>query len=89
MPTYFDELETRPTDVRAAAQLTALTALIPVVRRTPGACLPDVEINSLSDLADFPVLRKSDLSNWQKEHPPLGGMYTSNVTHVFLSLIHI
>jgi phenylacetate-CoA ligase len=51
----------------------------------PGACLPDVVVTSMTDLAKFPVLRKSELGNWQKAQPPFGGLHVSNMTHVFQS----
>src|SRR5690606_27496675 len=37
------------------------------------------------DLINLPVLRKSDLSAWQREQPPFGGMGVGPVTHVFQS----
>ncbi|MFV2003293.1 MAG: phenylacetate--CoA ligase family protein, partial [Paracoccaceae bacterium] len=42
-------------------------------------------VTSLADLARLPVLRKSDLLNWQTARPPFGGITTSNVAHVFQS----
>jgi phenylacetate-CoA ligase len=36
-------------------------------------------------LVKLPVLRKSDLSGWQKERPPFGGIATRNVAHIFQS----
>lgn len=85
MTRYFDDLETRNPQARAAAQLDALRAQIARVRAMPGACLPDVVVTSMTDLAKFPVLRKSDLGNWQKAQPPFGGLHVSNMTHVFQS----
>lgn len=85
MTTYFDDLETRRPQARAAAQLDALRAQIALVRAMPGSCLPDVVVTSMADLAKFPVLRKSDLGGWQKAQPPFGGLHVSNMTHVFQS----
>ncbi len=85
MTTHFDDLETRTPAAREAAQIAALAAQVAIVRETDGSCLPDVEINTLSDLQKLPVLRKSELTTWQKDHPPFGGMHTSNITHIFQS----
>lgn len=77
MSTHFDDLETRSPERRAADQLAALNALLPSNGFDP--------LNDLSDLAKLPVLRKSDLSNRQKEKPPFGGVPVSNLAHVFQS----
>ena len=74
MSDYFDALETRSADERAAAQLSILKTL-------SGADTLD----SLSDLPKLPVLRKSDLAERQKSYPPLGGIKTANITHYFQS----
>ena len=75
--TYFDELETRSADARAAAQLEALNAIL----RARGMDT----LGSLGDLARLPVLRKSELSRQQKTEPPFGATPTQNITHVFQS----
>ena len=85
MTTYYDDLETRTADARAAAQLGLLQKQVLQVRAVAGSCLPDVQITSLADLAKLPVLRKSELSQWQKDQPPFGGLHVSNMTHVFQS----
>ncbi|MEL6839727.1 MAG: phenylacetate--CoA ligase family protein [Pseudomonadota bacterium] len=85
MTTYFDTFETRSPAEREAAQIAALAAQVAIVRDTEGSCLPEVEINTLADLTKLPVLRKSDLTAWQKQDPPFGGMHTSNITHIFQS----
>ncbi|WP_292294292.1 AMP-binding protein [Marivita sp.] len=77
MTTHFDDLETRSADQRAADQLAALNALLPSHGIDP--------LNDLSDLATLPVLRKSDLSQRQKNKPPFGGLPVSNLAHVFQS----
>ncbi len=72
---FFDDLETRSGDARAAAQLELLRAQIEAARRLPGyegrlgAGLPD----ELAGLAAFPVLRKSELTARQTAGAPLGG----------------
>ncbi|MDK3016795.1 phenylacetate--CoA ligase family protein [Pseudodonghicola flavimaris] len=77
MTAYFDDLETRSADARAAAQLEALNANLARNGLPPLA--------DLADLAALPVLRKSDLSARQKAEPPFGGLPVSNVAHIFQS----
>ena len=69
---FYDEKEARTADQREADQVVQLRAL--------GA-----EIQSLADLAQLPVLRKSELSAAQKAKPPFGGMRVGEVSHVFQS----
>jgi len=84
--TFYDDLETRSADQRASDQLHALRRQIDRARSVPDACnLDGPEVQSLSDLAQYPVLRKSDLSKWQKQQPPFGGLAVSNVAHIFQS----
>ena len=83
--THYDTLETRSSDERAAAQLGALNAQLERVAQTPGSCLADTPLADLSDLATLPVLRKSQLSEWQAETPPFGGMHVGDIAHVFQS----
>ena len=70
---FFDDLETRSADARAAAQVAALKAL-------SGA-----EIRDLPDLGRLPVLRKAALGQRQKAEPPFGGLAVANASHVFQS----
>ncbi len=76
--TYFDELETRTADARAAAHLEGLRAQL---ARTG----VEADLDSLDDLAKLPVLRKADLTAKQKAAPPFGGIAVQNITHVFQS----
>ncbi|WP_300012022.1 phenylacetate--CoA ligase family protein [uncultured Roseobacter sp.] len=86
MTPYFDELETRSADAREAAQTASLMAQIARVRAAEDTCLlEDVDVTEISDLPKLPVLRKSDLAQWQKEKPPFGGIPVSNAAHVFQS----
>ena len=86
MTGYYDDLETRSADARAAAQLQALKANIARVAAAPGACRIEAgAVSDLSDLPKLPVLRKSDLVTWQKSQPPFGGIPVSNLVHVFQS----
>jgi len=83
---HFDALETRSTDQREADHLAALNRQIAQVAAAPAACRIDgVALRSLADLAGLPVLRKSDLTIWQKATPPFGGIPTAGIGHVFQS----
>ena len=83
---FFDDLETRSADERAQAQLDGLRRQIDRARAAKNACnLDGPEVHNLSDLTQYPVLRKAELSAWQKENPPFGGIAVSNVAHVFQS----
>ena len=83
---FFDTLETRSQDEREAAQLAALNAQLARVAAHPGACRIDgAPLTALADLARLPVLRKSDLTGWQKATPPFGGLMVQNVAQVFQS----
>lgn len=81
--THFDALETRSMDAREADQLAQLRTQI---SRVAGAYnFPTTEMQTLADLVKLPVLRKSDLTTWQRENSPFGGIPTSNITHIFQS----
>ena len=83
---YYDVLETRSADERAAAQLASLRSQITRARAAKNACnLDGPDIQDFADLTQYSVLRKADLSKWQKENPPFGGIAVSNVAHVFQS----
>lgn len=83
---HYDTLETRSADARAAAQLAMLQANIERIGAVPEACRIETgAVHDLSDLARLPVLRKSDLAQWQADKPPFGGIPTRNVAHVFQS----
>ncbi len=84
--THFDALETRSADQREADQLAQLQAQIARAITAPGTSrITDFMPQSLADMAKLPILRKSDLSAWQKENPPFGGIDTSNIVHIFQS----
>ena len=83
---FFDDLETRSMDARIAAQTAALK------ERLAGITVASEEwqeaaasVQSIEDLANMPVLRKSELVQWQKASPPFGGIEVKNITHVFQS----
>ncbi len=84
--TYYDTLETRSADARAADQTAQLLAQIDRVAAVPDSCLAPVkEVKTLDDLRHIPVLRKSQLATWQAETPPFGGVHVGEITHVFQS----
>ncbi len=91
--TFFDTLETRSDDQRAADLAQALPEQLARAKALPGfaQALADVDpqaITHAADLAALPVLRKSDLVQAQGAQAPFGG-YTvkpaSGFAHVFQS----
>ena len=91
--TFFDTLEMRSTDARAADLARALPGQIARAQATQGlaAMLAGVDasaITSVEGLAALPVLRKSDLTGAQAESSPFGGftaLKTAEFEHVFQS----
>ncbi|MFW8593586.1 phenylacetate--CoA ligase family protein [Cribrihabitans neustonicus] len=91
--TYFDKLETRSADERAADLARALPEQIARAKSAPGygGLLDDVDpaaVTSAGALADLPVLRKSELGRAQAAHPPFGGFTVKPATgfaHIFQS----
>jgi phenylacetate-CoA ligase len=82
MPEHYDALETRDPAVREREQFARLNEILVRAMTAPGwashLSLADAKsITSRAALAKLPVLRKSDISAIQKEHPPFGGL---NVT---------
>ncbi|MCR9126221.1 MAG: phenylacetate--CoA ligase family protein [Rhodobacteraceae bacterium] len=76
--TYFDALETRSDDERAAFWAEALPRQIACAQGLAGyeSRLASVDADAVTDaaaLARLPVLRKSDLGRAQAAHPPFGG----------------
>ncbi|MCA2008681.1 phenylacetate--CoA ligase family protein [Tritonibacter mobilis] len=85
--TFFDKLETRSAEERAANLATLLPEQIARAKSAPGfaALLADVDpakITSVEALASLPVLRKADLSAAQAAQPPFGG-FTVKPAHGF------
>ncbi len=74
---FFDRLETRSADERAADQLAQLETQLAKYDLAP--------IVTLDELPSLPVLRKADLVARQSEAPPFGGLPVSNLAHVFQS----
>lgn len=90
---YFDDLETRSADQRAADLARALPEQIARAEAAPGlgALLGDVDpaqITNAETLAALPVIRKSELSTAQKTNAPFGGFTTApaaDFDHIFQS----
>jgi phenylacetate-CoA ligase len=74
---YFDALETRSADQRAADHLARLNVQL-AANGMPA-------IKGLAELAKLPVLRKADLVARQAAQPPFGGLPVRNLAHVFQS----
>ncbi|EBA17454.1 phenylacetate-CoA ligase, putative [Roseobacter sp. SK209-2-6] len=91
--TFFDTLETRSEDERAAGLVEALPAQIVRAQSAPGyaetlAGIDAAAITSVADLRNLPVLRKSDLSKAQGANAPFGGFTVkpaSGFAHIFQS----
>jgi phenylacetate-CoA ligase len=91
--TYFDELETRSSDERAADVSRTLPQQIARAMTAPGLAahlrgVDPVSVTSVAALAALPVLRKSDLTTAQKRHPPFGAFTVkpaSGFAHIFQS----
>ena len=90
---FFDDLETRSVDERAAELADILPSQIARAKALGGykTTLADItarDITNATVLAQLPVLRKSVLSQAQGSASPLGGFTTRNVTgfgHIFQS----
>ncbi|WP_170468333.1 phenylacetate--CoA ligase family protein [Ruegeria arenilitoris] len=84
--TYYDALETRSADERAADQAQALRTQISRALSAPGfaAHLAGADtdaVTSADDLVRLPVLRKSDLAKAQASRPPFGGFTVKPARH--------
>jgi phenylacetate-CoA ligase len=77
---YYDELETRPAEVRERQLFADLPGLIEhAIKHAPGAAavLKGVDARAVTSrqmLARLPVIRKSELTQRQQELPPFGGL---------------
>ena len=87
--TFYDDLETRSADARAASLAECLPALLMHALTLPGnATLTDFDltnITSAESLARLPVLRKSELGAAQKLRPPFGGFSGPDFEYAFQS----
>ena len=91
---YYDALETRSADERAAALLADLPRQIAHARSATSAfaaSLGDVDptaVTSRESLATLPVIRKSDLLAMQARTPPFGGLGAvapGALAHIYMS----
>ncbi len=94
MSEYYDDLETRGSDERAAAQLAALRAQLAHVTQNTAAyagLFSEIDVHSITDFDSFatlPLTRKSELLELQREQRPFGGYTAQNgsqLLHVFAS----
>ena len=94
MPEHFDELETRPHEIREAKTFSSFPDfLTDIMSRIPAwkSRFSDVDvskINSRKALAKLPVMRKPELMDAQKAKPPFGGFVDSNLLNgqrIFMS----
>ncbi|MCA8884301.1 MAG: phenylacetate--CoA ligase family protein [Rhodobacteraceae bacterium] len=93
MTAFYDQLESRSADARAASLADCLPAQIAAAQALPGyvATLGGVTASEVTDtaaLARLPVLRKADLGAAQKALPPFGGLTSHGAggfAHVFQS----
>ncbi len=93
MSQYFDDLETRSAQDRAADIAKMLPEQMARAKALPGyaeafADVDPAKITSVEDLVTLPVLRKSEIGAAQKANPPLGGysdMSRGGISHVFQS----
>ena len=94
MNEFYDSLETRSSNERAAAQLAALRAQLSHIKNSTTAyarALAQVDTESINDFESFatlPLTRKSELLALQAERRPFGGYTADNsaqLTHVFAS----
>ncbi|UOA25658.1 AMP-binding protein [Pseudosulfitobacter sp. DSM 107133] len=83
---HFDDLETRSADQRQAEQAALLRTRLAAITHAPEDWrAAAAQVQGPADLVKLPVLRKSELSAWQKQNPPFGGIAVSNLAHVFQS----
>ena len=85
MSTFYDRLETRSADERAADIAKTLPEQIARAKGLAGyvGTLSDIDpasVTSIENLASLPVLRKSEIGKSQAENPPLGGFITRPVS---------
>lgn len=87
MPDHYDALETRDPAQRARDQFASLPGVVAHAMTAPGwaKLLTGIDaksVNSPASLAKLPVLRKSELAQMQKDHPPFGGLNATDAGKV-------
>lgn len=82
----FDALEIRSADQREAEQSALLRKnLSGITVASEGWLASAARVNATTDLTEMPIVRKSDLAQWQQSGPPFGCIAVKNTTHVFQS----
>lgn len=93
---YFDELEIMTTEARQKYQNQKLSQTVknayhhaPTVQKLlDQAGVSPAQIGTVKDLEKLPIVRKTDLIEWQKQNPPYGGFLAipkPEVERVFIS----
>ena len=86
---FFDDLETRSVDERNNDHLQKLNYLIKTAKNNKNQSLRlDKSLESLTDLASIPLLRKSDLIQKQSDFPPFAELNVSAIkdfAHIYRS----
>ncbi len=81
-----DPRETRSVDARTTDQLAQLKKQLQLLGQTKSVFANAAgRLKSLDDLAQLPVLRKSELSKAQAANPPFGGVPIQGITQLFQS----
>ena len=82
----YDDLETRSSDARDAAQSATLRENLAAITVAGESWLASAgRVRSTSDLPEMPILRKSDLADWQRSGPPFGCIAVKNAANIFQS----
>ncbi|MFO1115569.1 MAG: AMP-binding protein [Beijerinckiaceae bacterium] len=88
MSEYFDRYETRPPKSRESAFFRDIRSILKISRtRAPAVRrqLKNVDVETITkraDLAQIPLIRKSDLKAMQDEAPPFGGLAAVSAAHL-------
>ena len=88
MSEFFDRYETRPAKARESASFRDIRAILKIARARAPALrrqLKTVDLEKIvkrADLAQIPVVRKSDLKAMQDEAPPFGGLAAVRAMHL-------
>lgn len=93
---FFDELETMSAETRQKYLNQRLAEAVdhayhhaPTVKKIfDGAGVSPSQIRTIRDLERVPIIRKSDLIEWQKRNPPYGGFLTipaADIERIFIS----
>lgn len=82
----YDALETRSAEQREIDQSAALREILAGITIASDSWLDSAgKINATKDLPLMPVVRKSDLAEWQRSGPPFGCIAVAKTSHIFQS----